>query len=467
MSGKPRRRVGKVPWSPPGSCPGRPRRRKQGARVTSAKDGSCSRASGVVAPRRRPSSARARLFRAQRAYGHVETCQTSCARGISGAARVWTRYGVRMERSAHSSGSTVPAGDTGRTGAHGAEWAAAPRAGPPRAHRFDPGDIEGLASPDPETRASAWERLYTQDYVLTELSGSAAPQDTRRDGGSFEWAGYAVRVARQLEPRFRIRDGAVLRPVGDPEDFAQEAWLRLGVRARKEPLELRSPDVVQGFQAYLAMIVRNVILDARRKLRGQPGAAAQLRGLLARCTTDAERYTLQAAVDLAREGERWDDVAEIARRTGQTHAAVAEIRHALFEYAKGLFREGTKAYWVAKAILDSGLTEDDLKGKGSLDHVKLMDVLDRLGQPWTSQDARARATAHPAHAPGLPEAGKCPQCRAALYQQASRVLRAIRGHADAKALWVRLSQERALAEEAAARDAAAQAADLAAPWETR
>jgi len=390
----------------------------------------------------------------------------------------------------------VPAGDTGRTGAHGAEWAAAPRAGPPRAHRFDPGDIEGLASPDPETRASAWERLYTQDYVLTELSGSAAPQDTRRDGGSFEWAGYAVRVARQLEPRFRIRDGAVLRPVGDPEDFAQEAWLRLGVRARKEPLELRSPDLVQGFQAYLAMIVRNVILDARRKLRGQPGAAAQLRGLLARCTTDAERYTLQAAVDLAREGERWDDVAEIARRTGQTHAAVAEIlarvarlrlaahpasqaaggddprrtaeiRHALFEYAKGLFREGTKAYWVAKAILDSGLTEDDLKGKGSLDHVKLMDVLDRLGQPWTSQDARARATAHPAHAPGLPEAGKCPQCRAALYQQASRVLRAIRGHADAKALWVRLSQERALAEEAAARDAAAQAADLAAPWETR
>src|SRR5579875_851972 len=238
------------------------------------------------------------------------------------------------------------------------------RSGPPRPHRFDPGAIDGMASPDPETRASAWERLYTQDYVLTELSGSAAPQDTRRDGGSFEWAGYAVRVARQLEPRFRIRDGAVLRPVGDPEDFAQEAWLRLGVRARKEPLELRSPDLVQGFQAYLAMIVRNVILDARRKLRGQPGAAAQLRGLLARCTTDAERYTLQAAVDLAREGERWDDVAEIARRTGQTHAAVAEIlarverlrlaahpasqaaggddprrtaeiRHALFEYAKG------------------------------------------------------------------------------------------------------------------------------------
>src|SRR5579885_1504746 len=59
---------------------------------------------------------------------------------VSAAARVWTRYGVRMERSAHSSGSTVPAGDTGRTGAHGAEWAAAPRAGPPRAHRFDPGD---------------------------------------------------------------------------------------------------------------------------------------------------------------------------------------------------------------------------------------------------------------------------------------------------------------------------------------
>ncbi|GEM_PF-2802086 len=399
-----------------------------------------------------------------------------------------------MERSAHSYGSTVPAGDTGRTGPHHADRADAPHVGPPRAHRFDPGDIQSLASPDPETRASAWERLYTEDYVLSVSTGSATPRDTWQDHGSFEWAGYAVRVARVLEPRFRIREGAALRPIGDPEDFAQEAWLRLGVRVRKEPLELRPPDLVRGFQAYLARTVRNVILDARRKLKGQPSAAAQLRRLLARCTSDAERYTLQSAVDLAREGERWDDVAEIARRTGQTHATVAEIltrvtrlrsavgtasqtaggddprrtaevRRALFEYAKTLFREGTKAYWVAKAVLDSDLTEDDLKGKGSLDHVKLMDVLDRLGQPWTSQDSRTRATAHPVHAPGLPEAGKCPQCRAALYQQASRVLRAIRGHADARALWLRLSQERTLAQEAAARDAAAQALDLADPWE--
>lgn len=169
---------------------------------------------------------------------------------------------------------------------------------PGRAALFDPDTARRLKSGAREERMAAWKALYEQDCQSTGQPKSTTEMARR------ELAKYQLPIRS-----------------GGPDHFAAEAWLRLGVHIEREPLALDS-----GFPAYLRQIVRNVIVDAWRKETGRPSLTERLRRARdGRCDTDLERMVVQSMMDLVLDYRHWNDVAELAQRSGATEEEVTAI----------------------------------------------------------------------------------------------------------------------------------------------
>ncbi len=340
--------------------------------------------------------------------------------------------------------------------------------------QFEQESVRALGSLDVAERRQGWEALYAQDLVFAPGKSGGRRSSTREPRA--EWVGFAAQVARKLVRRLAVRDlEGCLQPVMDPEDAAQQGWERLRRRVEREPLD---KDFVriggeEGFGGYLYKCVSSEVLDRRRKVVGGPGIVKRLQRVQARLTSVKDKLWVQQMIDLERAGSFWNDSEDLARRLGAERGLVdtfiertvrpllvdrrlrgragpvaaspdrslaKDLLDGLSERGEKLFDRKTKAYWVFRALLALG--EEGLHDAGSVNHFRMMEELDRLGNPWTSDDRSAKARRHLAHRPGLPDAWACESCRVALHTRVSWALKRMSNDTKCRELWRAYCQER-------------------------
>jgi len=337
----------------------------------------------------------------------------------------------------------------------------------PSSRHFEVELIRQLGSLSAGERERALERLYESDMMRTSpdddrrrrrrtssLREPAHPG--RRPGVAFQIA--KALLGKSLPARM---GGSRMSEAETPDDLAQIGWCRVLAALRTRPLEIRTLDAQAGFAGYLSQCVMSAFYDQIRKwpLPSVLSALKELKGEL----TGPRALWVQAMIDADRAGARWSNSNEVARRLGVETAiierfvdevvrptidryfaqftraprggpAIVEIDlliESIEERIPEIFKDAPKEASVARALLRMR-DESLFKGKGTVDHERLMRALDEAGTPWISSRCVGK------HSPGaLPSlewnksALECDKCRQALQQTASRSRARIRHDEEA------------------------------------